>query len=40
MGIMSLGAGKGTEIIIKAEGSDEEKAIAALTELIENNFNE
>jgi phosphotransferase system HPr (HPr) family protein len=35
MGIMSLAISNGTEIIIRAEGSDSEQAVARLAELIE-----
>jgi phosphocarrier protein len=35
MGIMSLGIGKGDEIILKAEGEDAEAAVEGLTEFIE-----
>jgi phosphotransferase system HPr (HPr) family protein len=35
MGVMSLGAGQGTEILIKAHGDDADEAIAALVELLE-----
>jgi phosphocarrier protein HPr len=34
MGIMSLGAGQGDEITIKAEGVEAEKAVTALVELV------
>ncbi|RBP46796.1 HPr family phosphocarrier protein [Garciella nitratireducens] len=40
MGVMTLGAGKGSEITLIAEGEDEKKALDALVELIENNFYE
>ncbi|GAB6137830.1 HPr family phosphocarrier protein [Halanaerobaculum tunisiense] len=40
MGIMSLGVNQSTEITIKAEGSDEEDAVAALVDLIEDGFGE
>ncbi len=36
MGVMSLGIGKGAEIKITAEGSDEESAIQAIEELMKN----
>ncbi|SNR96959.1 phosphocarrier protein [Anaerovirgula multivorans] len=36
MHIMSMLAGMGEEILLKVEGSDEEKAFRALVELIEN----
>ncbi|MGI6366029.1 MAG: HPr family phosphocarrier protein [Bacillota bacterium] len=35
MGVMSLGAGQGTEILIRAEGEDAQQAVDALVELIE-----
>ena len=35
MGIMSLAISKGTEVKISADGSDEEKAVQALSEIIE-----
>lgn len=34
MGVMSLGVGQGAEITISAEGSDEEKALEGLEELM------
>ncbi|RXK18833.1 phosphocarrier protein HPr [Macrococcus sp. DPC7161] len=34
MGVMSLGVGKGAEITIYAEGSDEKEAIAAISEVL------
>ncbi|MEM1397021.1 MAG: HPr family phosphocarrier protein, partial [Pseudomonadota bacterium] len=40
MGLLMLGASKGCEIMVTAEGDDEEQALAALTELIENRFGE
>lgn len=40
MGVMTLGAGKGTEITLIAEGEDEEKALKALTELVKAKFEE
>ncbi|MFW6266554.1 MAG: HPr family phosphocarrier protein [Halanaerobiales bacterium] len=36
MGVMSLGAEKGSEIIIEAEGEDEDTAIAELVNYLEN----
>lgn len=36
MGVMSLGIGKGAEIKITAEGSDEENAIQTIEELMKN----
>lgn len=35
MGVMSLGAGQGSEILIKAMGEDAQQAVDALTELID-----
>lgn len=35
LGILTLGAGKGSEIVIQANGADEAEAIASLTRLIE-----
>lgn len=40
MGVMTLAAGKGTEITISAEGSDEREAVEALVTLIEEGFGE
>jgi len=40
MGVMTLGASKGTEIEIEIEGSDEKEALEAILELVHNNFNE
>lgn len=40
MGVLSLGITKGTEIIISAQGSDEEEALRVLVELARSNFNE
>jgi phosphocarrier protein HPr len=40
MSIMMLAAAKGTVLQIQVEGSDEQVALAALTELIENRFDE
>ena len=40
LGILSVGAGKGTEVTIKAEGTDELAAIEALTALVKSNFGE
>ncbi|MBA1334098.1 MAG: hypothetical protein HPY66_1582 [Firmicutes bacterium] len=34
VGVLSLGVGKGTEIVIKAQGQDEEKAVEELKKLI------
>jgi len=40
MGVMMLAASKGTEIDLIISGTDEEQALAALTELINNRFDE
>jgi len=40
MGVMMLAAGKGTSVLIEAQGSDAEQAIAALTKLIADKFGE
>jgi len=40
MGVLSLGITKGTDIIISAQGPDEEEAVNALVELARSNFNE
>ena len=40
LGVLSLGIVKGTPITVIADGSDEEEAVAALTELIASDFAE
>lgn len=40
IGVMSLAAGKGTVLTIRAEGPDEAEAIEALSELINSKFGE
>ena len=40
MSVMMLAAGKGTVLDLEIEGDDEEDALAALTQLIENCFDE
>ena len=40
MGILLLAAARGTTITIAADGSDEEAAVAALTQLVESGFGE
>jgi phosphocarrier protein len=40
LGVLSLGIIKGTDIVIGAEGADEEQAVLALEKLIETNFKE
>lgn len=40
MGVMMLGAARGTELELVAEGPDEEAAADALTQLVEERFGE
>lgn len=40
MGVMMLAAGKGTTVVIDAEGADAEQAIAAIVQLIRDKFGE
>ena len=40
LGLLLLAAAQGTEILVRCDGEDEEAALAALTELIENRFEE
>lgn len=40
LAVMSMGLSCGSQITIIADGSDEQQCIAALTELIKNNFGE
>ncbi|MCB5160569.1 HPr family phosphocarrier protein [Marinomonas algarum] len=40
MAMMMLAAGKGTEILVKTNGEDEEAAITAILALINNRFDE
>lgn len=40
LGVLSLGISKGSEIILSAQGPDEEEAIRSLVELAGLNFNE
>lgn len=40
MGIMTLAAGRGSQITIRATGSDAQKAVMTLTQLIRNDFGE
>lgn len=40
MGLMMLGAGKGSEIMLEAEGWDAKEALEAVTELVEAGFHE
>jgi phosphotransferase system HPr (HPr) family protein len=39
-GVLSLGAEKGSKIIINIEGEDEQEAMKALKELVHNSFGE
>jgi len=40
MGVMMLAASKGTEVVLDAEGSDEQACLDALVTLINNRFDE
>lgn len=40
MGIMMLAASQGTELVLQVEGDDADEALAALTGLINNRFDE
>jgi phosphocarrier protein HPr len=40
MGLMMLGAGKGTVLTLRAEGKEEKEALDALSSLIEDKFHE
>ncbi len=40
MGVMMLAAGKGTQLILCAEGEDEQEAIDAIEQLVKNRFDE
>lgn len=40
MGILSMGAGKGSNLTIIAEGKDENEAVIGLKKLIDSNFGE
>jgi phosphocarrier protein len=40
MGVMMLGAEKGTTLTIRTDGEDDEEALQALTELVESGFGE
>ncbi|HEX2651270.1 MAG TPA: HPr family phosphocarrier protein [Burkholderiales bacterium] len=40
MGVMMLAAGKGSKVIIEADGADGEAALAALVKLIADKFDE
>jgi len=38
MGVMSLSVSKGDEVVLIADGKDEKKAMAAITQLVNSNF--
>ena len=40
MGVMTLAAAKGSEILLKIDGPDEKEALAALVDLFERKFDE
>lgn len=40
LGLLLLAAGKGTLLVVRAEGSDEEQALAALRDLVDRKFDE
>lgn len=40
MGIMMLAAARGTELTLRVEGDDEDKAMSAITALIDDRFGE
>ncbi len=40
MGVMMLAAAKGNKLLLKTEGPDEQEAMKALEELINNKFNQ
>lgn len=40
MGIMSLGAAQGKQIVLKAEGEDAEASLTSLADLVNNKFGE
>lgn len=40
LGILTLAAVQGTEIVLKVSGKDEDRALKALVDLIDNRFNE
>ena len=40
MGVMMLAAGKGSKVVLEAEGDDAQAALAALTSLIADKFGE
>lgn len=40
MGVLTLAAARGTELVIEADGADEQQALDAITKLIEDRFGE
>ena len=40
MGVMSLGISQDGEIVVQADGADEEEAVAAIVELVQGGFGE
>jgi phosphocarrier protein NPr/phosphocarrier protein len=40
MGLLTLGAARGSQLAITVDGEDEDEALAALTELFQRNFDE
>lgn len=40
LGLLLLAAGKGTPLVVRVEGSDEEEALAALRDLVDRKFDE
>ncbi|MDR2613715.1 MAG: HPr family phosphocarrier protein [Candidatus Accumulibacter sp.] len=40
MGVMMLAAGRGSKVVIEASGDDEDKAVEAILELIDDKFGE
>jgi phosphotransferase system HPr (HPr) family protein len=40
LNVMMLAAARGTQLILRAEGEDEEKALAELKKLVDNRFGE
>ena len=40
LGLLLLAAGKGTPLVVRTEGSDEEQALAALRDLVDRKFDE
>ncbi len=40
LGLLLLAAGKGTSLLVRVEGPDEERALAALRDLVDRKFDE